>query len=288
MIVLGLGEANVVRIPSDERVSPGRHGAAPAIAGGRALRVSTDGRRRHGRHDVHDERRSRRRDCGGVPGARHLAARGRRVRWSDGARAGRKVGDGGRRARGLRRRQPAQVDVRSARLQRAVRAAPRAAARRVRADAGVSVAGTPGPARSTTWTTGCSSAGGSGRSKRGWSFVRSDATALPPESANTAGSRRSGPAGWRRIPASFSPRRCRWPSSAFASLRPGSRNAVCDRLNVAIVQAVNASGDAYLTHTRVGGRVVMRVGIGNILTTVRHLEQAWARVVQEAEQVTNH
>ena len=59
----------------------------------------------------------------------------------------------------------------------------------------------------------------------------------------------------------------------------------CDRLNVAIVQAVNASGDAYLTHTRVGGRVVMRVGIGNILTTVRHLEQAWKRLIQEAERL---
>jgi aromatic-L-amino-acid decarboxylase len=68
----------------------------------------------------------------------------------------------------------------------------------------------------------------------------------------------------------------------------GADEAACDRLNVKIVQAVNASGDVYLTHTRVGGRVVMRVGIGNILTTVRHLEQAWKRLVQEAEQVTNH
>ena len=65
----------------------------------------------------------------------------------------------------------------------------------------------------------------------------------------------------------------------------GFEEPVCDRLNVAIVQALNASGDAYLTHTRLGQRVVMRVGIGNILTTVRHLKQAWARVVQEAERI---
>jgi aromatic-L-amino-acid decarboxylase len=57
----------------------------------------------------------------------------------------------------------------------------------------------------------------------------------------------------------------------------------CDRLNERIVEAVNASGDAYLTHTRVGGRVVMRVGIGNILTTERHLELAWRRVIEETE-----
>lgn len=59
----------------------------------------------------------------------------------------------------------------------------------------------------------------------------------------------------------------------------------CDRLNEHIVESVNASGEAYLTHTRIAGRVVMRVGIGNILTTEQHLEQAWARVVMETERV---
>jgi aromatic-L-amino-acid decarboxylase len=65
----------------------------------------------------------------------------------------------------------------------------------------------------------------------------------------------------------------------------GPDEAACDRLNVDIVQALNASGAVYLTHTRVGGRVVMRVGIGNVLTTVQHLERAWKRLVQEAERI---
>lgn len=52
----------------------------------------------------------------------------------------------------------------------------------------------------------------------------------------------------------------------------------CDRINEEIVEAVNASGDAYLTHTRVRGRVVMRVGIGNVLTTEQHLAQVWRRI----------
>ena len=56
----------------------------------------------------------------------------------------------------------------------------------------------------------------------------------------------------------------------------------CDRLNEQIVEAVNASGDGYLTHTQVGGRVVMRVGIGNILTTEPHLEQVWTAIVAAA------
>ena len=68
----------------------------------------------------------------------------------------------------------------------------------------------------------------------------------------------------------------------------GPEDAACDRLNVAIVQALNASGATYLTHARLGGRAVMRVGIGNILTTGRHLEQAWTRLLQEAERIAAH
>ena len=63
----------------------------------------------------------------------------------------------------------------------------------------------------------------------------------------------------------------------------GLADATCDRLNVQIVEALNASGEAYLTHTRVAGLGVMRVGIGNILTTERHLAHVWARLVEEAE-----
>jgi aromatic-L-amino-acid decarboxylase len=62
----------------------------------------------------------------------------------------------------------------------------------------------------------------------------------------------------------------------------GVDEATADRLNEAIVEAINASGEAYLTHTRVRSRVVMRVGIGNILTTSAHLERAWALLRDEA------
>ncbi|MGH7626324.1 MAG: pyridoxal phosphate-dependent decarboxylase family protein [Gemmatimonadaceae bacterium] len=67
---------------------------------------------------------------------------------------------------------------------------------------------------------------------------------------------------------------------------PGLDDEACDRLNEAIVAAVNASGSAYLTHTRLRGRVVMRIGIGNILTTVQHLERVWALVQSEASRMT--
>jgi aromatic-L-amino-acid/L-tryptophan decarboxylase len=54
-----------------------------------------------------------------------------------------------------------------------------------------------------------------------------------------------------------------------------------DQLNQSIVEAVNASGAAYLTHTRLRGRTVMRVGIGNVLTTDAHVENVWRRILEE-------
>jgi aromatic-L-amino-acid/L-tryptophan decarboxylase len=60
----------------------------------------------------------------------------------------------------------------------------------------------------------------------------------------------------------------------------GLDDAASDRLNQQTVESINASGLAYLTHTQVGGRIVMRVGIGNILTTEQQLEEVWARIVE--------
>jgi aromatic-L-amino-acid decarboxylase len=56
-----------------------------------------------------------------------------------------------------------------------------------------------------------------------------------------------------------------------------------DELNVAIVEAVNLSGDAYLTHTRLSGRAVMRIGFGNVLTTEEHVATAWSRILAERD-----
>ncbi|MGI8496655.1 MAG: pyridoxal phosphate-dependent decarboxylase family protein, partial [Gemmatimonadaceae bacterium] len=64
---------------------------------------------------------------------------------------------------------------------------------------------------------------------------------------------------------------------------PGWQGEACDRLNEAIVEAVNASGKAFLTHTRLRNRTVMRVGIGNVLTTEQHLARLWSCVKIAAE-----
>jgi aromatic-L-amino-acid decarboxylase len=38
---------------------------------------------------------------------------------------------------------------------------------------------------------------------------------------------------------------------------------------------VNGSGEAYLSHTKLNGRYVMRLAIGNIRTEERHVARAW-------------
>ena len=55
-----------------------------------------------------------------------------------------------------------------------------------------------------------------------------------------------------------------------------------DHVNAGIVEQVNAAGDAYLTWTRLRDGVCMRIGLGNVLTTDAHLRHVWLRVVDES------
>jgi aromatic-L-amino-acid decarboxylase len=71
----------------------------------------------------------------------------------------------------------------------------------------------------------------------------------------------------------------------FRFAPPGVDDRVADRVNQRIVESINASGAAYLTHTEAAGRLVMRVGIGNILTSEQQLEQVWAEIVAAASKM---
>ena len=64
----------------------------------------------------------------------------------------------------------------------------------------------------------------------------------------------------------------------------GAENKL-DRLNSEIVERINASGRAYLTQTKLRGRTVMRIGLGNVLTTEEHLRKAWEIIRETADAV---
>jgi aromatic-L-amino-acid decarboxylase len=57
--------------------------------------------------------------------------------------------------------------------------------------------------------------------------------------------------------------------------RRSDNDAESDRKNAQIVEAINAAGEAYLMQTKLRGRVVMRLGLGNLLTTEEHLSRVW-------------
>jgi aromatic-L-amino-acid decarboxylase len=51
--------------------------------------------------------------------------------------------------------------------------------------------------------------------------------------------------------------------------------AALDSLNQALLDRLNATGDVYISHTRLRGRYTLRLAIGNLRTEERHVQRAW-------------
>jgi aromatic-L-amino-acid decarboxylase len=77
----------------------------------------------------------------------------------------------------------------------------------------------------------------------------------------------------------------------FEIAAPPSLNLVCFRLkgsdeqNQQLMTALNKSGKMYLSHTRLNGRFVIRLCVGQTRTERRHVEQAWEMIKAEAEKL---
>jgi aromatic-L-amino-acid decarboxylase len=61
----------------------------------------------------------------------------------------------------------------------------------------------------------------------------------------------------------------------FRARFPGRSEAEADELNNEVGEAVNASGDAFLSATRLRGRTALRLAVGNLRTQERHVRRAW-------------
>lgn len=55
-----------------------------------------------------------------------------------------------------------------------------------------------------------------------------------------------------------------------------------DELNTRLMDAVNRTGEVFLSHTRLAGRFTIRMAIGNLRTEERHVERAWELLRAEA------
>jgi aromatic-L-amino-acid decarboxylase len=67
----------------------------------------------------------------------------------------------------------------------------------------------------------------------------------------------------------------------FERAAPVPFSVVCFRLrgdddaNARLLDAVNASGEVFLSHTKLGGRFVLRLAIGHVATAGPHVARAW-------------
>jgi aromatic-L-amino-acid/L-tryptophan decarboxylase len=68
----------------------------------------------------------------------------------------------------------------------------------------------------------------------------------------------------------------------FRALPPGDRDAeAVDAFNQALLERVNRAGPVFISHTRLRGRFVMRLCVGNLRTRAETLDTAW-RLLTEA------
>lgn len=63
----------------------------------------------------------------------------------------------------------------------------------------------------------------------------------------------------------------------------GSEEAL-DDTNARIMDAVNRTGEVFLSHTRLAGRFTIRLAVGNLRTEARHVERAWEVLRAAAEE----
>jgi aromatic-L-amino-acid decarboxylase len=70
-------------------------------------------------------------------------------------------------------------------------------------------------------------------------------------------------------------------------LRGGDGRTTSDERHARILDWVNASGDVFLSHTKLDGDYVFRLAIGNLHTQERHIRSAWKLLNDAAQRFTS-
>jgi aromatic-L-amino-acid decarboxylase len=65
----------------------------------------------------------------------------------------------------------------------------------------------------------------------------------------------------------------------------GMTEEMIDRLNEQLMERVNKSGEVFLSHTRLNGSLVLRLAVGNLGTSERHVSRAWELLKEMARKL---
>jgi aromatic-L-amino-acid decarboxylase len=68
-------------------------------------------------------------------------------------------------------------------------------------------------------------------------------------------------------------------------LEKGNGEVTLNLLNMSLLEKVNESGKVFLSHTKAGNNVVLRLAIGNLQTTEDHVREAWNLVKDIAREI---
>jgi aromatic-L-amino-acid decarboxylase len=68
----------------------------------------------------------------------------------------------------------------------------------------------------------------------------------------------------------------------FRHRAPGLSLEEANRFNERLLEAVNATGQAYLSHTVLRGQYVLRLAVGNLRTELRHVRRCWELLQEHA------
>jgi aromatic-L-amino-acid decarboxylase len=77
--------------------------------------------------------------------------------------------------------------------------------------------------------------------------------------------------------------------SRFELAAPVPLNLVCfrhrggDAVNQAIMDRLNKTGDLFLTHTKLNGKLTLRLSVGQMHTQERHVRAAWDHIAKAAD-----
>jgi aromatic-L-amino-acid decarboxylase len=78
----------------------------------------------------------------------------------------------------------------------------------------------------------------------------------------------------------------------FELAAPVPLNLVCfryrgsDASNQVLMDRLNQSGELYLSHTRLNDRLTLRLCVGQTHTTLRHVQRAWQKIREEAQNLS--